>query len=127
MSTNVTMSELINRPSPEFEDLFRKYRQLVYGTARVITGSPADAEDILQTIFLRILRRTVPPSFSKDPANYFYRAAVNLSLNTLRSRKRRVLIGDPNFFDVSQLTGQPNIDEAIIRQLRAAIATLSPR
>jgi len=40
---------------------------LVYRTACVITRSPQDAEDVLQTIFLRLMRRSVPPDIRKNP------------------------------------------------------------
>ena len=76
----VTMSEPIAQDSQELEMLFREHYALVYRTACVVTGSPEDAEDVLQTIFLRLLRRAVPPDFHKNTKGYFYRAAVNLSL-----------------------------------------------
>ena len=55
---------------PWIEEIFREHHQLVYRTACVITGSPDDAEDVLQTIFLRLLARGVPPDL-KDPKAYF--------------------------------------------------------
>jgi DNA-directed RNA polymerase specialized sigma24 family protein len=60
----------------------------------ILTGSVEDAEDILQTIFLRLLAREFPPDLRKNPEPYLYRAAFNLSLNTLRQRKRHVLSGN---------------------------------
>src|SRR5690349_14664341 len=84
--------------NPEFEDLFRKYSQLVYRTACLVTGSPDDAHDVLQTIFLRLLRRSVPLNFHKNPERYLYKAAVNVSLNVIRSKRRHVLIGNLSFF-----------------------------
>jgi RNA polymerase sigma-70 factor, ECF subfamily len=125
--TTVTMPGIKGPPiTPELENLFRQHSQLVYRTACVVTGSPADAEDVLQTIFLRLMRRTIPPHFYKAPERYLYKAAVNASLNTIRSRQRQVLVGDTSFFDASQDT-PPNLNEAVIKQLQKAIATLSPR
>src|SRR5215467_13930574 len=93
MST-VTMSKSMADHSREFEGLFRENYLLVYRTACVITGRPEDAEDVLQTIFLRLMRRSVPPDIRKNPKGYFYRAAVHLSLDTVRSRRREVLTSD---------------------------------
>src|SRR5689334_775638 len=103
MSTTVTMSE-IERPefTPELESLFKRYSRLVYSTSFVITGNTEDAEDVLQTIFLRLARRATPASFYKNPGRYLYRAAVNVSINVIRSRRHRVLIGDLQFFDIAQ-------------------------
>src|SRR5436190_22620600 len=56
----VTMSEP-RRPSSEFEEMFRQHAPLVYRTAYGVTGSHEDAEDILQTIFMRLIRRELSP------------------------------------------------------------------
>src|SRR5262245_33017478 len=93
MST-ATMPKPTADNSQEYEDLFREYYLLVYRTAYVITGSPEDAEDVLQTIFLRLMRRSAPPDIRKNPKGYFYKAAVHLSLDTIRSRQREVLTSD---------------------------------
>src|SRR5581483_1647524 len=77
-----------------FEDLFQEHSGIVYRTACVITGCREDAEDVLQTIFLRLIRRAVPPSFNKNPKGYFYRCAINLSLNAIRSRRRHLPLTD---------------------------------
>jgi RNA polymerase sigma-70 factor, ECF subfamily len=63
-------------------------------TAYSVTGSRQDAEDVLQTVFLRLLRRGFPPDFGRNPEGYLYRAAVNLSLNTMRARQRQQLVDD---------------------------------
>jgi regulator of sirC expression with transglutaminase-like and TPR domain len=41
----------------ELARAFEAYHALVFRTAYRITGNAADAEDVLQTIFLRLLRR----------------------------------------------------------------------
>ena len=127
MSTVAKLDKSGTQLTQEFEDLFREHYQLVYRTACVVTGSPEDAEDVLQTIFLRLLRRAVPLDFHKNPKGYFYRAAVNLSLNTIRLRKKQLLIGDADIFEGDRPTSSSGIDEGIHKRLREAIATLSPR
>ena len=95
MSTTVTV--LPDPTADDFQELdrwFHDYHLLVYRTARVITGSPEDAEDVLETVFLRLMRRSVPPDIHKNPKGYFYKAAVNVSLNTIRSGRREVLTQD---------------------------------
>jgi RNA polymerase sigma-70 factor (ECF subfamily) len=121
------MSE-IDRPqfTLEVEVLFRKHSRLVYKTACVVTGNPEDAEDVLQTIFLR-LTRAVPATLYKNPAGYLYRAAVNISLNRIRFRRRQVLTADFQFLDIAQGSPGSNVDEATVKRLHEAISTLSPR
>src|SRR5687768_5562808 len=78
----------------ELEDLFQEHHQLIYRTAYSVTGSRPDSEDVLQVIFLRLLRRGLPPDLLKNPKGYLYRAAINVSLNTVRDRERRKTDGD---------------------------------
>src|SRR5881392_921238 len=90
---------LISWPlAQEFEELFRDHYQLVYRTAYGITGRTEDAEDVLQTVFLKFLRRGTLPDLKKNPKGYLYRAAVNLSLDTIRSQRREILTDAPDFF-----------------------------
>jgi RNA polymerase sigma factor (sigma-70 family) len=111
---------------PWIEEIFREYYQLVYRTARVVTGNSDDAQDVLQTIFLRLQRQGVPPNF-KEPKAYFYRAAVKTSLNVLRSRRRHVLTADSDFFETRAQSGSSGIDVLLRTQLYQAIDSLSPR
>lgn len=111
---------------PWIEQIFREHHQLVYRTACVITGSPDDAEDVLQTIFLRLLAQGVTPNL-KDPKAYFYSAAVKTSLNVLRARRRHVLTADSDVFEAPPHSGDSQIDHLLRSQLYQAIESLSPR
>jgi RNA polymerase sigma factor (sigma-70 family) len=111
---------------PWIEEIFREHYQLVYRTACVITGSPDDAQDVLQTIFLRLLKQAVPPNL-KEPKAYFYRAAVKASLNVLRARRRHVLTADSHVFETPPRSGDSEIDDLLRSQLYRAIESLSPR
>src|SRR5215470_5474841 len=92
MST-VTVQQVTTKLLPEeFERLFRDHSKLVYRTAYRITRNAQDAEDVLQTIFVRLLGRQFPPDLQKNPSAYLYRAAVNLSLDTIEKRKNHVVI-----------------------------------
>src|SRR5215831_5375764 len=107
-----------------FEDLFQEHSGMVYRTACVVTGCREDAEDVLQTIFLRLIRRAIPPSFNRNPKGYFYRSAINLSLNAIRSRRRYLPLTDCDLFEGVQGAASSEPDEAILRHLRDAVATL---
>ena len=78
----------------EFERLFREHSPLLYRTAFSLLDNPADAEDVLQTVFLRLLRNGLPAGFQKNAKGYLYRAAVNASLDTIRARKPRAPVDD---------------------------------
>ena len=82
-------------PSPpgELEILFRTHHDRVFRTAHRITGSAADAEDVLQTVFLRLAKGQESYDFGGHPEAYLSRAAINASLDLLRSRTRSKAVG----------------------------------
>jgi len=45
-----------SQPAGELETLFQTHHGRVFRTAQRITGSAADAEDVLQTVFLRLVK-----------------------------------------------------------------------
>ena len=68
--------------------LFREHYKPIFRTAYRVTGSTSDAEDVLQTIFLRLTSGGNRSSLPPNPRAYLYRAAINASLDLLRQRKR---------------------------------------
>src|SRR5689334_13568980 len=123
MST-VAMHEVTGESLPdELEELFREHYQLVYRTAYSVTGSTEDAEDVLQSLFVRLLGRGFPPDLRKNPKGYLYRAAFNLSLNILRSRKRYPVAHDAERVEAPAPTADVmEFAEDIHRRLHEAIA-----
>jgi RNA polymerase sigma-70 factor (ECF subfamily) len=112
---------------PEFEKVFREFHEFVYRTAYGVTGRAEDAEDVVQTVFLRLLRQEVPPDLQKNPKAYFYRAAFNTALTVLRSRRRRRLAAeDPEALSVPAATSAPELDEELEQKLTEAIERLTP-
>ena len=110
--------------------LFEQNHERVYRVARRITGSSEDAEDVLQTVFLRIMRRDHPSLRTEDAANYLHRAAMNASLDLLRRRKaaRSEPIQDPDRFRDHEPGPEARREGAEIRdKLRKALAELNPR
>ncbi|MGH9240722.1 MAG: RNA polymerase sigma factor [Vicinamibacterales bacterium] len=106
---------------PDFEAIFREHYRTVYRTAYGVTGSAQDAEDVAQTVFLRLLRSTRE---WQNPGAYLYRAAVNESLTLIRSRKRQVRKEDASRSPA--LTGHAETESAedIHRRLYEAVAEL---
>jgi len=76
------------QPPGELEKLFHAHHSRVFRTAQRITGSAADAEDVLQTVFLRLIKGQEEYDLSQNPEAYLSRAAINASLDLLRSRTR---------------------------------------
>jgi len=110
----------------ELEAIFRAHYRMTYRTAYGITGSSEDAEDVVQTIFLRLVRREFPPDLKKNPGAYLYRAAVNLALNTIRSKNRRILAGVPARLETQPYAADSDPAEESHRRLYEAVAELTP-
>jgi RNA polymerase sigma-70 factor (ECF subfamily) len=96
----------------------------MYRTAYGVLGRHEDAEDVVQTIFLRLIRQEFPPDLGKNPEAYLYRAAVNSSLSTIRNRRREVLVDNEAHFEMPAPTDSVNHERH--RRLYEAIAELKP-
>lgn len=117
----------------DVESMFREYHAMVYRTAYRVTGSAADAEDVLQTVFLRLTRRTPDAEPMGTVEGYLRRSAVNAAVDLVRARHsaRSVQIDDVPPLHLTQdspLNPERALRGGEIRDwLRGAIAKLSPR
>jgi len=68
----------VSEEPTSLEVLFREHHDRVFRTAHRVTGSAADAEDVLQTVFLRVARGQESIGFAENPQAYFARAAIML-------------------------------------------------
>ena len=116
--------------SESLSQLFREHYRRVLSAAYRITGSMADAEDIAQTVFLRIASVDSPPSTSTG--SYLYRAAINGALDLLRHRKAVPASPLEDAAEiVSSASGSSPEAEVASRELgnllRVAVSELAPR
>jgi RNA polymerase sigma factor (sigma-70 family) len=103
-----------------FAALFERHAEAVFRAALRVTGSRADAEDVLQTVFLRVLSQS--NEAGDRPAAYFRRAAVNAAVDILR---RRAAHAETLYDDRAPHAA---IERPLLlkEQLRRAVATLDP-
>jgi RNA polymerase sigma-70 factor (ECF subfamily) len=79
---------MTSTPTPAvFAELYERHYETVFRAALRVTGNPADAEDVLQTVFLRVLTRGGDLEDVPLPAAYFRRAAVNAAVDVLRRQE----------------------------------------
>ena len=107
-------------PVAGFAELYQRHYEAVFRAALRVTGNAADAEDVLQTVFLRVLTRHGEVEDVEQPAAYFKRAAVNAAVDVLRRRELRA----ESDFDtrVTEAVVQPQ--SLLKERLRRALATL---
>ncbi len=105
------------------ENLFHQYDKMVYRAAFRITGSDQDAEDVLQTVFLRLLRGEVALTV-EAAGSYLYRSAVNAALDIIRKRRnlRVVTVEDVEPEALGNVDALP--DRELQDELRRALTQL---
>jgi RNA polymerase sigma-70 factor (ECF subfamily) len=87
MSVTAFKSETLPQ---DIERIFNEHHIFVYKVAYHILGNRQEAEDVVQTIFLRLLGRERPPDIRRNPRAYLHRSAVNIAINILHQRGRHV-------------------------------------
>ena len=107
----------------DFSQSFEAHHGLVFRTAYRITGNAADAEDVLQTIFLRLLRMAPAAELPENEGSYLRRAAVNASIDLIRSRHGERSVPLSEAVAEAGKTGHDDLRNA----LRRALAGLSPQ
>lgn len=87
-SSEATAGEAAARSAgASLEALWAAHHRAVFAAAYRVTGRAADAEDVLQTVFLRLARR--PERLDEaGAAAYLRRAAVNAAIDLVRGRRR---------------------------------------
>ena len=126
------------------ERFWNDHSETIFRAAYRITGNPADAEDVLQTVFLRLARRAGAGGDSggrgideHEAGGYLHRSAVNAALDVVRSRHRAgwvplepAVVGAGVADTHASSAPDPERDQAnreLRANLRLAIARLSPR
>ena len=82
---------LTNQGQASPEQLFELHHERVFLAAYRVSGNVQDAEDVLQSVFLKLLSRA-PADTVDTAASYLCRAAINASLDILRKRRRLTIV-----------------------------------
>jgi RNA polymerase sigma factor (sigma-70 family) len=121
-----TVPDLTDKSSAlDFEAIFREHSPMIYRAAYAVTGSRQDADDVLQAVFLRLIRREYPPDLKTNPKAYLHRAAVNMSLDVIRARRRYTSTEDFPHLAAHGSEGDPQADELHVR-LNRILSELNP-
>ena len=123
---------------PESEDcnwletIYRENSTVVLQAAYRVTGNAEDAEDVLQTIFTRLARRTEQPDFSTGSRAYLRRAATNAALDIVQSRRVKdgvplEVVGDGASRDPAPQPDRRHLGRELHDHLRSALTRISRR
>ncbi|MGQ0505566.1 MAG: RNA polymerase sigma factor [Myxococcaceae bacterium] len=97
----------------EIEALYRKYGSLAQRRAQAILGEPEAARDVVQEVFVNVLR--APDAFRQEasPTTWLYQAVTHVCLRRLRDGGRRAQLLDLNAPKEEPRTAEGAGDEAL--------------
>jgi len=75
--------------SDAFRGLVERHSRAIYRLAHRMTGSPQDAEDVVQETFLKAYRQLGRFESRANFGTWLHRIAVNCSIDLIRSRKHQ--------------------------------------
>ena len=124
--------EPVNLPAADLERAFREHHAMVFRAAYRVTGNANDAEDVLQTVFLRMVKRDPASQPVGNMASFLHRAAVNAALDLVRARQnvRSIPLDElePVLAEPAHRSPERAQSSGEIREwLRGALARLNPR
>lgn len=82
---------MTNVPDRVYDEAFREHERFLWQLSYRLTGSAADADDIVQETFVRAMEH--PPHTGTSWRPWLVRVAVNLGRDLLRRRRRRAYRG----------------------------------
>lgn len=125
----------VNRttPTPQLADdldrLYRQHHQMILRTAYRLTRSMGDAEDVLHSVFVKLLQREGGLGDDVAAGPYLHRAAVNAALDVLRRRQRIVPLDALPPAREAREESQSGLvlRSELAERLRVALTRLSPQ
>ena len=92
-----------------FRSLVERHSRYVFNVAYRLTGSASDAEDVVQTTFLRAYQQLSRFESRADFRTWLHRITVNCSIDLIRGRRHREVGHDPDDLELhsDDVNGQP--------------------
>jgi RNA polymerase sigma-70 factor (ECF subfamily) len=111
-----------------FTALVVRYQRPIYNAAYRVLGRSEDANDVAQTVFLRVAERLgdYDPKFRFF--SWIYRIAVNESLNLLRREKRDDALGEEEDTEGPERLGPESqaLEAEIAGRIQKALMAMNP-
>ncbi len=112
-----------------FEGIVKRYEPRVAATVVGMLGQCQAADDVGQETFIRLYKYIQNFNQEASLATYLTRIAINLSLNELKRRKRRLRFfkpGDENAKDIGFMPDEESYRNENQRLVHSALAKLAP-
>lgn len=83
--------------------LYKKFGPIIYARCRSLMRDDAAAEDVMQDVFIRVLKHIDAAPDDREALAWIYRISTNLCLNSIRDRGKRA---EPAGDDLPDLAGE---------------------
>lgn len=101
-----SLIQQVKAGDPEaFETIFSRYATQVYRQAFKLVGSEAEAEEVVQEVFLTIYEKAKTFRGESAFSTWLYRLTMNVALTKLRRRKRSKEVSFDNYLPKFQEDG----------------------
>lgn len=124
-SDQTVVERVLNGDRRAFGTLLDRYEKVVFNAAYRVIGNQADAEDITQTVFLKVYENLSTYNPKYRFFSWLYRIAVNESINARKRSRETVELGE------RAAEGQEKTDSAVLEmdreeQIGKALMELTP-
>lgn len=111
-SDRTAVAQACDGDSDAFRSLVERHSRYVFNVAYRLTGSVSDAEDVVQTTFLRAFQQLSRFEARADFRTWLHRITVNCAIDLIRSRRHREVGHDPDALEFESARGDHNVPPA---------------
>jgi RNA polymerase sigma-70 factor (ECF subfamily) len=98
------VAHALNGDSDAFRALVERHSRYLFGVAHRLTGSAADAEDVVQEAWLKAHRQLGGFEARADVRTWLHRITVNCAIDLIRGRRHREDAHDPADLETGPLS-----------------------
>jgi len=126
--TDLQLIDRARQGDPDsFKEIVRRYEQRVAATVISMLGHCPEADDVGQETFIRFYKALRDFRGDSSVATYITRIAINLSLNELKRRKRRMLFFPQSTDSVKNIVDETEPEDVALKKIvNNAIQQLEP-
>jgi RNA polymerase sigma-70 factor (ECF subfamily) len=124
-------AEISNAKAFDIDFLFQEYKDYVYSVALYLCRSAVVAEDLTQTVFLKVLKNKNEFRGEAEIKTWLYRIVFNSYIDIQRSTRRLISLQDKDSYEDELITSE-RPDHALLQkevqhQVRRAVCALTPK
>ena len=103
-SDRTSVAKACDGDSEAFRSLVERHSRYVFNVAYRLSGNVSDAEDVVQTAFLRAHQQLSRFEARADFWTWLHRITVNCSIDLIRTRRHREIAHDPADLEMESAT-----------------------